>query len=150
MLGCSTVLSADVLLDGKNPVEKGTGDVVGSEVRWKTCDGDPKTYSNPPYSIVKHANDCKRLGPKDVVPEPAIFGLTCSEGARSTMTTTTKGCRVSDEKAAQHFFETIRKGERVDYERHGIDLVLINGADRLAIDTKKWRGTGKVDPIGIK
>jgi hypothetical protein len=143
-LACGSVLGADVLLEGKNPVEKGTGDVVGTEVRWKNCDGSAKTYANPPYSIVKHANDCYRLGPKDIIiPEPAIFGLTCKEVGSTTKTTTTEGCTVSDEKAARHFFEVITKGERVKYEMHGTTLTLVKGADRLTIDTKKWRDTGK-------
>lgn len=142
VLASATVIHADVLLDGKNPVDKGTGDVIGTEVRWRDCNGTSKTFRNPPYNIIKHANDCNRIGPKDVAPDPGIFGLTCAD-TRFTETEIPRRCTVTDTGMARHFFDEVRIGERVTYKMQRDDLVLTHGRIHLIVDTEEWHNTAK-------
>jgi len=140
MLFGGIAVSADVLLNDKDPVDRGTGDVVGNEVRWRDCNGVTATYKSPPYSVIKHDRDCKPLGPQDIRIKPRIFGLIC----KTFQTNTSGSCAVGDADAAGHFFEGIAVGERVTYYMSGDELTLTRGDAHVVIDTKKWRERAKV------
>src|SRR5208282_1628345 len=81
----ASVSRGDILLDGKTPVDKGNGVMVGSKIQWTSCDSkEPsRTLNNPPYTIFKRANDCNSLnadtlnGLDSKAPDPSVFGLSC-------------------------------------------------------------------------
>lgn len=128
----------DVLLDGSNPVDRGRGTFVGSEIHWVSCDGERKVVARPPYSFYKREGDCKGLGPMDLkAPQPDVFGLTCH---KAEFVIDAESCKVTDEKLAQYFFKNVKAGDSVIYKKTNEGKIsLSHGNDHIDIQTRKWR-----------
>lgn len=133
------MVCADVLLDGKTPVDTGHGDVIGSQARWTPCNGKRTTFAAPPYSVYKRSGDCKTLAPKDTVPPPEVFGLNCIASFSLEVGSVDKECIVVDRSLARYFFSRVERGEKIEYALHGGKLELSFGYAHLEIDTHEWR-----------
>jgi hypothetical protein len=133
------VVRGDVLLEGSDPVDRGTGTIVGSKIQWTSCDGQHKVVERPPYSFYKREGDCKNLGPMNVsTPPPDVFGLTCH---RAEFVPGAESCKVIDEKLAQHFFKkTVHDGAHVILEKADSGKIsLTHDDEQTDIHTRKWR-----------
>ncbi len=132
-----TPVHADVLLDGKTPVDTGHGETVGDQIRWTGCDGLRKTIQHPPYTIYKRDDDCSDVGPGALnALKPDLFGLDCSRSFH--LPSGASNCIVSDEKLADYFFTDAQKGDKVTFRTHDNRVFLQSGKGSLVLKEDKW------------
>jgi hypothetical protein len=133
-----TFARADVLMEGSDPVDRGTGTVIGNEIHWRSCNGKSQTVARPPYSFYKREGDCKGLGPMDVsTPPPDVFGLTCK---KSPFVLGADTCTVTGEGLAQHFFKNVHDGAHVMLEKNDAGKSYFNhDGEKVDIKPGKWR-----------
>jgi hypothetical protein len=128
---------ADVLLNGKDPVDHGYGDMIGGQIRWRSCSGQRKTLANPPYAVYKRPKECDGLGAMNLKsPEPNVFGLNCHA---SFSVGSEKTCTVIDHKLADYFLENVHDGDHVDFKVGNGRVTLSHGDDHVEINSNKWR-----------
>jgi hypothetical protein len=138
--------AGDVLLNGKTPIDRGFGEMVGDEIRWTSCNDKRITIRHPPYSVYKRDKECDKLGVDSSTGgkldelDPSVFGLTCSGGRGGFVIgqAESKECTVEDNKLAQLFLSSIRAGDRVTYKVNGTTITLTHGDEKLFVDSSKW------------
>jgi hypothetical protein len=143
-------MKGDVLLKGKQPIDLGTGELVGDEIRWISCDGKRSTFRRPPYVVYKRENECRDKGSPgadsttksdvgDLEFDPSVLGLACRDFKSAfVFGPSAKSCTIEDEKLARVFVENVSAHDKVTLLLSGHKASIKINNETITIDLTAW------------